>query len=38
MTYTLRPDQQNLKVDIYQSWQAGARNVLAVLPTGGPMR
>lgn len=30
----LRPDQAALKADIYQSWQAGARNVLAVAPTG----
>lgn len=27
--------QAQLKADIYQSWQAGNRNVLAVLPTGG---
>ena len=31
----LRPYQQDLKQRIYQSWQSGARNVLAVLPTGG---
>ena len=31
----LRPDQAILKTDIYNSWQKGARNVLAVLPTGG---
>lgn len=27
--------QSNLKHDIYQDWQAGHRNVLAVCPTGG---
>lgn len=27
--------QQQLKNDIYRSWDSGARNVLAVLPTGG---
>lgn len=31
----LRPYQQQLKADIYQQWDAGARNVAAVLPTGG---
>ena len=31
----LRPDQQQLKADIYGHWSNGARNVLAVLPTGG---
>lgn len=31
----LRPDQQQLKNDIYTSWNSGRRNVLAVLPTGG---
>lgn len=31
----LRPDQAVLKAKIYRSWELGARNVLAVLPTGG---
>lgn len=31
----LRPYQQKLKSDIYQSWGNGARHTLAVLPTGG---
>lgn len=31
----LRPFQQKLRADIYQAWQAGARNVMPVLPTGG---
>lgn len=31
----LRPDQAQLKADIYAGWQGGARNVLGVLPTGG---
>jgi superfamily II DNA or RNA helicase len=31
----LRPYQQDLKRDVYNSWNAGNRNVLAVLPTGG---
>lgn len=31
----LRPDQQNLKNEIYAGWASGARNVLGVLPTGG---
>lgn len=35
MTISLRPYQQDLKEKIYQSWQQGNRNVLAVLPTGG---
>lgn len=35
MTIQLRPYQQQLKADIYNSWQQGNRNVLAVLPTGG---
>lgn len=34
MTITLRPDQQAVKDAIYACWQAGARNVLAVSPTG----
>ena len=32
---TLRDDQQGLKSDIYSHWNQGARNVLAVLSTGG---
>lgn len=32
---TLRPYQAELEAGIYAQWQAGARNVLAVLPTGG---
>ena len=35
MTLTLRDYQQQLKSDIYAAWQAGARNVLGVLPCGG---
>lgn len=31
----LRPDQQLLKNDIYAGWNAGKRNMLGVLPTGG---
>lgn len=31
----LRPYQSDLKGRVYQSWQGGARNVLAALPTGG---
>lgn len=31
----LRPYQEKLLADIYAAWQSGARNVLAVLPTGG---
>lgn len=31
----LRPDQQALKLAIYDGWNNGARKVLAVLPTGG---
>lgn len=31
----LRPYQQELKDSIYRAWQAGNRNVMAVLPTGG---
>jgi superfamily II DNA or RNA helicase len=31
----LRPYQTRLKVDIYAAWNAGHKNVLAVLPTGG---
>ncbi len=34
MTITLRPDQQEVKNSIYDSWQCGNRAVLAVLPTG----
>ena len=32
---TLRPDQQQLKNDIYNGWSNHQRNMLAVLPTGG---
>jgi superfamily II DNA or RNA helicase len=35
MTITLRSDQQKLKADIYNGWNTGRRNMLAVLPTGG---
>lgn len=35
MTITLRQDQAALKNDVHFCWQTGARNVLAVLPTGG---
>jgi len=35
MQITLRPDQQKLKYDTYREWENGARNVMAVLPTGG---
>lgn len=31
----LRSDQAALKQSVYQHWNSGARNVLAVLPTGG---
>ena len=31
----LRPDQQQLKHGIYGGWNAGLRNMLGVLPTGG---
>lgn len=31
----LRPDQLQLKADIYGAWNQGARNVAAILPTGG---
>lgn len=31
----LRDDQALLKAGIYNGWQSGARNMLAVLPTGG---
>jgi len=31
---TLRPYQSEIKSEIYQAWNAGAVNVLAVLPTG----
>ncbi len=31
----LRPDQFQLKQDVYDGWNAGHRNMLAVLPTGG---
>ncbi len=32
---TLRPDQEKLKLDTYSAWNAGARNICMVLPTGG---
>lgn len=35
MTVILRPYQTDLIARTYQSYQSGARNVLAVLPTGG---
>ena len=35
VTITLRPYQAQLKSEVYQAWDAGHRNVLAVLPTGG---
>ena len=35
MTIILRPDQQQLKHDIYSGWQHGNRNMLACLATGG---
>jgi len=35
MTIILRPDQQQLKQGVVSAWQSGARNVCAVLPTGG---
>lgn len=31
----LRPYQENLKLDVYNAWNSGFRNVLAVMPTGG---
>lgn len=31
----LRPDQQALKQGVYDRWNAGDQNVVAVLPTGG---
>lgn len=31
----LRPFQQQAKSEVLQAWQAGARNVLMVIPTGG---
>ena len=31
---TLRPDQADLKRRIYEAWHNGARNVLAIAPTG----
>lgn len=31
----LRPDQATLKQGVYDAWNTGHRNVLAVLPTGG---
>lgn len=35
MTIRLRPDQLALQQDVWSAWQSGARDVLAVLPTGG---
>lgn len=35
MSIVLRPDQWQLKTDVYGAWNNGARCVLAVLPTGG---
>lgn len=35
MTVTLHPYQRDLVSGIYQSWNQGVRNELAVLPTGG---
>jgi DNA repair protein RadD len=35
MTVVLHNHQNNLKRDLYNEWNTGARNVLAVLPTGG---
>lgn len=35
MAIVLRDYQQDIKDKIYNSWNAGNRNVLAVLPTGG---
>lgn len=35
MTIQLRPDQWQLKTDIYGAWNSGARHALGVLPTGG---
>lgn len=35
MNVVLRPYQSKMVSDIYQSWQSGERNALAVLPTGG---
>jgi superfamily II DNA or RNA helicase len=35
MTIILRPDQAQLKSGIYNGWNSGRRNMLAVLPTGG---
>lgn len=34
MSYTLRPYQQRLDAEVTGAWSAGARNVLAVSPTG----
>ncbi len=34
MGIVLRPYQVQLKADIYEAWNAGHKNVLAVLPTG----
>lgn len=35
MTIILRQDQLQLKNDVYAGWNAGHRNMLATLPTGG---
>lgn len=34
MSFSLRPYQIKLKEDIYAAWNAGFKNVLAVMPTG----
>lgn len=34
MPIILRPEQVKLKTDIYDAWNSGQKNVLAVLPTG----
>jgi superfamily II DNA or RNA helicase len=35
MSVVLRPYQQDLKTTVYARWQAGFKNVAAILPTGG---
>lgn len=35
MGSSTRPYQTKLKTDIYAAWDAGARNVIGILPTGG---
>lgn len=34
MTITLRPYQQQIQSDVFEAWQGGNKNVLAVAPTG----